>query len=115
MPYTAEQNNTPSLLQRQELVCNSKITTTIADEHIQQTGIKSDENKLSAIFSTCPHLLQLSQFYASFYLPHILNSNWEFALNHITEEFKASLLDTNDEQQILRAIRVYKNQSHLRL
>ena len=112
MPYTAEQNNTPSLLQRQELVCNSKITTPIAGEHIQQTGIKSDKNKLSAIFSTCPHLLQLSQFYASFYLPHILNSNWEFALNHITEEFKASLHNTSDEQQVLRAIRIYKNQSH---
>ena len=112
MPNIAKQNETPTLLQRQEIVFNSKIATTIAREHTQQTGIKSEEEKLSAIFLTCPHLLQLSQFYASSFLPHILNSNCQAALKNTTDEFKATIHDASDEQQVLRAIRKYKNKSH---
>ena len=112
MPNIAEQNNKLTLLQRQELVHNGKIITNIAREHAQRTGFVAEEKKLSAIFSSCPHLLQLSHFYESFYLPQILNSRWKIALENINEKFKASFHNISDEQQVLRAIRIYKNQSN---
>ena len=79
-----------SLLKRQEIVFTSNSSSLAAQHHIENFSFCANNQSVLAIFSSCPHLLQLSQFYASEYLHHILNGNWASCLNLIKETFDAN-------------------------
>lgn len=101
-----------SLLKRQEIVFTSNSSSLAAQHHIENFSFCANNQSVLAIFSSCPHLLQLSQFYASEYLHHILNGNWASCLNLIKETFDANMSCLKAEDDVLKALRHFKHQSY---
>ena len=112
MSNTAKNLKRPTLFERHELFYNDQIISAIASDHVAQIGVIDKSITLIKIFSTCPHLLHLSQLHASSYLNRIINSDWKKSLAKIRDEFNSSIDQINDDTKALQAIRIYKNQSY---
>ena len=100
------------LLKRRAIFISKKIASRVADEHLDALRPVNYHDQLFMIFSTCPHLLHLSQLYAANNLKQILNANWRLALENLNKEFFQKISDAQNDKDAILAIRVYKNQSN---
>ncbi len=99
-------------LERRAIFTSKKIDSRVAREHLEIHRPIANQEQLITIFSTCPHLLQLSQRYAANNLKQILKGEWKLALNELKKEFFNKVSIAQDEANAQSAIRLYKNKSN---
>ncbi len=100
------------LIKRRTIFISKKIVSKVALEHLDANKPETNQDQLLMIFSTCPHLLHLSQLYAANTLEQILNAEWKLVLEKLEKEFFHKISNAKNENDALQAIRVYKNQSN---
>ena len=91
---------------------NKEVVSKVAVEHLDTLRPHNHQDQLLMIFSTCPHLLRLSQLYGANNLKQILNANWGLLLEKLKTEFFQKISEARNDKDALLAIRVYKNQSN---
>ena len=89
------------LLKRRAIFISKEIASRVADEHLDAQGLENFQDQLLMIFSTCPHLLHLSQLYSANNLKQILNANWRLALESLNKEFFQKISDAKNEKDAI--------------